>query len=78
MVGVAGMKPAPRGPKHTRRAFAADQPEGVLDMIFRKVAFLGDLPFVVGFDKERAGQTEQRGGVGKYSDDVGAAFEFFL
>ena len=37
----------------------------------RKVAFVGDLPFVVGFDEHGAGQPLQRGGVGEDSDDVG-------
>jgi hypothetical protein len=37
---------------------AADLRKGGLG----QVAFVGDLPFVVGFDEHRAGQPQQRGG----------------
>ena len=39
---------------------------------FGEVAAVGDLPFVVGFDQDRAGEAEQGGGVGEDTDDVGA------
>ena len=45
---------------------------------FGEVAFIGDLPFVVGFDEHRAGQAQQGGGVGKDPDDVGAALDLFV
>jgi hypothetical protein len=45
---------------------------------FGEVAFIGDLPFVVGFDEHRAGQAQQGGGVGKDPDDVGAALDLFI
>jgi hypothetical protein len=45
---------------------------------FGEVAFVGDLPFVVGFDEDRAGQPQQRGRVGKHSDDVGAALDLLV
>lgn len=32
---------------------------------FGEVALVGDLPFVVGLDEYRAGQPQQRGGVGE-------------
>ena len=41
-------------------------------------AFGADLPLVVGLDQDRAGQAEQRGGVGEDPDDVGAAFDFLV
>jgi hypothetical protein len=31
---------------------------------FGEIAFVGDLPFVVGFDEHRAGQAQQRSGFG--------------
>jgi len=37
---------------------------------FGEVALVGDLPFVVGFDEDRAGQAQQRSGVGKDSHDA--------
>ncbi len=41
-----------------------------------KIATVGDLPLIVGLDKNGAGETEQGFPVGKDSDDVGPAFEF--
>jgi hypothetical protein len=39
---------------------------------FRQVAFVGDLPFVVGLDEDGAGQAQQRRRIGEDADDVGA------
>jgi hypothetical protein len=39
---------------------------------FRRVAFVGDLPFVVGLDEDGAGQAQQRRRIGEDADDVGA------
>ena len=43
-----------------------------------EVAPVGDLPFVVGFDQDGAGEAEQRGGVGEDADDVGAALDLLV
>ena len=43
-----------------------------------KVAFVGDLPFVVGFDEDRAGQPQQRGRVREDTHDVGAALNLLV
>jgi hypothetical protein len=43
---------------------------------FGEVAAVDDLPFVVDFAEDRAGEPEQRGGVGEDADDVGASFDF--
>lgn len=45
---------------------------------FGEVAAVGGLPSVVGFDQDRAGQPQQRFGVGEDADDVGAAFDFLV
>jgi len=45
---------------------------------FGQVAAVADLPFVVGFDEDGAGQAEQGGGVGEDSDDVGAALDLLV
>jgi hypothetical protein len=45
---------------------------------FGQVAFVGDLPFVMGFDEHRAGQPQQGGRVGEHSHDVGAAFDLVV
>lgn len=45
---------------------------------FGQVAFVGDLPFVVGLDQDRAGQAQQGGGVGEDPDDVGAALDLLI
>jgi hypothetical protein len=36
------------------------------------------LPFVVGLDQHRAGQAQQRGGVGEDADDIGAALDLLV
>jgi hypothetical protein len=41
-------------------------------------AFGADLPFVVGLDQDRTGQSEQGGGVREDADDVGAALHFLV
>ena len=43
-----------------------------------EVAAFACVPFVVLFDGDRAGEARQRGRVGEYPDDVGAAFDFFV
>jgi len=45
---------------------------------FAEVAAVAGLPFVVGFDENGAGQTEEGVGVGEDTDDVGAAFDLFV
>jgi hypothetical protein len=45
---------------------------------FGELAAFAGLPFVVGFDQDRAGQTEQDVGVGEDADDVGVALDFLV
>jgi hypothetical protein len=45
---------------------------------FGEVAPVADLPFVVGFDQHRSGQTKERLGVGEHPHDVGAALDFLV
>lgn len=37
-----------------------------------------DLPFVVGFGQDGAGQAEQGSEAGEHADDVGAALDFLV
>ena len=43
-----------------------------------KVAAVGDLPFVVGLDEDRAGQSQQRLGIGEDADDVGTPLNLLV
>jgi hypothetical protein len=45
---------------------------------FGEVAAVGDLPFVVDLDQDRAGQPQQGFGVGEDADDVGAALDLLV
>lgn len=45
---------------------------------FGQVAFVGDLPFVMGLDQNRAGQAQQCGRVREHPDDVGAALDLLI
>jgi hypothetical protein len=45
---------------------------------FGQVAALAGLPFVVGFDQDRAGEAEQGVGVGEDADDIGAALDLLV
>jgi hypothetical protein len=53
-------------------------PECLPTADFRTIAFVGYLPFVVGFDENRAGQAQQRRRVGEDANQVGAALDFLL
>ena len=43
-----------------------------------KVWAVAGFPLVVLLDQDRAGQAQQRGGVGEHTDDVGAAFDLLI
>ena len=43
-----------------------------------KVAAVGDLPFVVGLDEDRAGQSQQRLGIGEDADDIGTPLDLLV
>jgi hypothetical protein len=43
-----------------------------------EVAAFACVPFVELFDEDRAGEAQQRGRVGEYPDDVGAAFDVLV
>ena len=43
-----------------------------------EVAAVAGFPLVVLLDQDRASKPQERGGVGKDSDDVGAAFDLFI